>query len=122
MAVVERIRFTVPGVPVPKERPRRAPSGHWYTPKATRQYEHKVATHALQARRGRRSRGPYEVTIRLYFPDRRRRDADNVTKAIADALNGIVWSDDSEITRLVVEKDVDAENPRAVVEIRGVPR
>ena len=83
-----------------------------------------MAVHALQALRGhslsrQHLSGPYDVSIRLYLPDRRRRDADNVAKAIADALNGVVWQDDSEITRFVIEKHIDPANPRTEIDIEG---
>jgi Holliday junction resolvase RusA-like endonuclease len=31
-------------------------------------------------------------------------DADNIAKSITDAVKGICWADDSQITRLIVEK------------------
>ncbi|MBV6633021.1 MAG: RusA family crossover junction endodeoxyribonuclease [Alphaproteobacteria bacterium] len=47
----------------------------------------------------------YDVAI-LLTVDRlsRRIDADNVAKALLDALTGLVWQDDRQIRRLVVEK------------------
>ena len=40
-------RFTVPGPPVPKGRPRLGKGGHVFTPDQTRAYERKVALLAL---------------------------------------------------------------------------
>jgi Holliday junction resolvase RusA-like endonuclease len=40
---------------------------------------------------------PVSVHIDYYFPDRRRRDCTNFDKAILDALNGIIYEDDSQV-------------------------
>lgn len=48
--------------------------------------------------------GPVSVDIRLYPPDRRRRDIDNVLKALFDAMTHAgVWLDDSQVKRLQIE-------------------
>lgn len=44
-------------------------------------------------------------------------DVDNHLKAIFDALNRIVFDDDSQIVRCVVEKFTDKNQPRAEIEI-----
>lgn len=50
-------------------------------------------------------RCPVEISIELYPPDRRRRDADNSLKCLLDALtHGGLYGDDSQIIRLVVTK------------------
>ncbi len=49
--------------------------------------------------------GPLEVSILLFPPDHRRRDIDNVQKALLDALQHAgVYRDDSQIVRLTIEK------------------
>lgn len=52
------------------------------------------------------------VNIIYYFPDNRKRDADNFSKLILDSLIGVVLKDDSQITELHIFKEVDKENPR----------
>ena len=79
----------------------------------------RVGNRTLLSRRGREYRqevgsrlrgtepmtGPLEVLIDLYPPDRRRRDIDNVNKALLDALgHGGAYLDDSQISRLVIER------------------
>ena len=58
--------------------------------------------------RGRRLKpldGPLEIFIDVYPPDRRRRDVDNVQKALLDALaHGGAYHDDSQIARLTIER------------------
>jgi Holliday junction resolvase RusA-like endonuclease len=60
---------------------------------------------------------PLKVAITLYFGDKRVRDWDNYHKLSQDALNGVVWADDSQIMEAVVKKDYDKVNPRIVIDI-----
>jgi len=56
-------------------------------------------------RRYRASHEPFAVTIWIEQPGTGRRlDCDNVAKACLDALTGVVWIDDSQVVRLVIEK------------------
>ncbi len=62
---------------------------------------------------------PLDVEIMLYPPDRRRRDVDNTLKALLDALQHAgVYTDDSLIERLSVEKGDVVKGGKAVVVIR----
>lgn len=43
--------------------------------------------------------------MKLYPPDKRRRDIDNYSKAVFDALtHGGFWKDDSQVVRQIIEK------------------
>lgn len=54
--------------------------------------------------------GDLAMTMELYPPDRRRRDVDNYSKAIFDALtHAHLWRDDSQVTR----QTVTVREPRA---------
>jgi Holliday junction resolvase RusA-like endonuclease len=56
---------------------------------------------------------PVAVTMEFHPPDRRRRDVLNLVKVLMDGLNGIVWHDDYQVERCVVERmDPDQSNPR----------
>ncbi len=48
--------------------------------------------------------GRFDVTIWIETTGAKRFDVDNVAKACLDALTGAVWRDDSQVTRLSVEK------------------
>ena len=117
------VSFTVWGVPVAKGRPRfgRGPGGHvrTWTPEKTVAYEARVRAAAVEAMRGAPLlTGPLRASIRAYWPARKapkskprpatpkttRPDADNVAKAVADALNGTVYRDDAQVVALVAEK------------------
>jgi crossover junction endodeoxyribonuclease RusA len=63
--------------------------------------------------------GALAVEVKLHPPDRRRRDLDNLLKALLDALQHAgVYADDSLIDRLSVEKGEVAVGGKAVVVIR----
>lgn len=50
--------------------------------------------------------GPIIVYISYTFPDNRRRDVTNYDKAILDALAGIAYDDDSQITIFIATKKI----------------
>jgi len=56
-----------------------------------------------------------QITIRLFFPDKRVRDWDNFHKISMDSLTGIVWKDDSQVKRATIEM-MDGE-PRIEVRV-----
>ena len=58
-----------------------------------------------------------EVSIYLYFGDKRRRDWDNFHKISMDALAGIVFVDDSQIEIASVFMLYNKENPRTEIYI-----
>jgi Holliday junction resolvase RusA-like endonuclease len=113
------ISFVVPFKPMGKERPRMGMGGRFYTPPRTREYENLVATHAAIAMGFERPlEGRVVLQIELY-PDQavvcvkeldrpkpagRLVDLDNAAKALADAMIGIVYKDDSQIDHLEITR------------------
>ena len=104
-------------------------------PPSVNHYYRRVGPRTLISREGRRFRekvtsvlaalglrpmtGPLEVHVEIYPPDRRRRDIDNVQKALLDALtHGGAYADDSQIDRLVVERQAVVEDGRVIVKIK----
>ncbi|MFP6591226.1 MAG: RusA family crossover junction endodeoxyribonuclease [Candidatus Latescibacterota bacterium] len=63
------------------------------------------------------STGNVRVVLRLFVPDRRRCDLDNCAKAVLDGLSGIAFVDDSQVADLHVTRSIDADNPRAEIEV-----
>ena len=110
---------TIPGPPRPQERARRDPrSGRWFTPRKTRQYAATARQSALAARpAGWPMDARYRVELDFHFPHKRRRDLDNVCKAVLDALNRAVWDDDSQISEITLRGHVDREQPRAELRV-----
>lgn len=133
------VRFSVPGAPVPKGRPKaRVTNGfaQIYTPHKTRQYEAKVKRAAMDAMKGLLPvDGPVAVTLIAYFPiaastTKRDRalieaghkacmalaDLDNVVKSVTDALNEVVYADDRQIIELNARK-LWSDSPRVLLKI-----
>lgn len=54
--------------------------------------------------------GPVRVTIKFSFRDRRKRDLDNLTKALLDSLKNRAFEDDSMIYELITSKEIGTEN------------
>ena len=121
------ISFSIPGQPRGKQRPRIgkvAGDAVAFTPQQTRTEEGAVRMFAAAAMAGRPPlEGPLEFHVKAYMPipvswsakkqtaARKnsifpigKPDADNCGKLVADGLNHIVWRDDSQIVRFVVEK------------------
>lgn len=131
------IRFSIPGEPVAKGRPRFA-NGHAFTPNKTRAYEEIVRLHAMQAMRGKKMlTGPIGIRVTAYFSipknftktkreqaisgalrHTKKPDWDNVGKIVSDALNGVVFSDDAKVSRAIVEKRY-SEFPRVEVSVES---
>jgi crossover junction endodeoxyribonuclease RusA len=60
--------------------------------------------------------GDVAVTMRIYRAAKRG-DTDNFLKVGLDSLNGIAYTDDSQIVRIVAERYDDKHNPRVEVEV-----
>lgn len=63
--------------------------------------------------------GRLAVAIRFYEPDRRKRDLDNLPKAVLDALTHAgLWVDDAQIDCLMLARiGVSTDRPRVVVRV-----
>lgn len=130
------VKFTVPGNPVGKARPRMTRSGHAYTPDKTVSYENLVKMCFIEKYTDWVPvSGEAILRLNAYYPipksaSRKKKidmvigeirptkkpDLDNVMKAIADALNGIAYVDDSQIVTAEVRKYYD-DTPRVEVVI-----
>ena len=135
-----RVEFVVPGTPCAKGRPRFG-RGKVYTPEATRNYEEWVAWHARVAMKGKELlRGPLSLRFKAVYPipaswSQKRRaanlvkpewkgtrpDIDNVEKALTDACNQTVFSDDGQIALLLDCMKVWGERPRVEVAFAELP-
>lgn len=132
----------IPGRPQGKGRARTVRRGnfvHSYTPEKTENYENFVKMLTLQEMEKTGTSmilGPISVNIVAYYDipkstSKRKRadmangllkpvkkpDADNIAKVVGDALNGIVYKDDSQICDLHITKHYTTQEPSVLIYI-----
>lgn len=130
-----KIRFTIPGKPMGKQRARTLKTGRSYTPKETVNYETLVKQIYIMQNFTKQLEGAIEGEIKAYFQipksvSKKKReqmilgeirptskpDWDNVGKIICDSLNGLAYHDDSYIVNCRVRKFYSDE-PRVEIEL-----
>ncbi len=62
-----------------------------------------------------------ELDLRIYLPDRRTRDIDNIAKSLLDGMNGVLFRDDRQVCATAITKELDRANPRVEVVVRLEP-
>ncbi len=134
-----KVKFTVPGEPKGKGRPRFVGDGHKpITPKGTVEYENliKVEYHrqcngsmfpkesqldmritAYFSAPKSASKKKYAAMLEHKIRPTKKPDMDNICKVVADSLNKIAYNDDAQIVDCQIRKFY-AENPRIVVTIQ----
>jgi Holliday junction resolvase RusA-like endonuclease len=137
-----KISFVVHGDPVPKARARvvqNKKTGRMYafTPKKTLEYEELIRGVASSFRPVELMEGPIVLGLRVYRripksfskkkslaaeagqirPDTRP-DMDNYLKAVKDALQGVIWKNDSQIVEYDNMGKYYSFDPRAEIEVR----
>lgn len=71
-----------------------------------------------KANAGTNISGPIELEIDAYPPDNRKRDLDNINKALLDALeNASVFKDDSQIVKLTSTKHAPVKGGKVIVRV-----
>lgn len=75
-----------------------------------------IALEAMTQWRQKPLDGRIHLKVGLFFPDARKRDIDNI-KGLLDSFSGILYTDDSQIDRLTITKEVDRDNPRVEIEV-----
>jgi Holliday junction resolvase RusA-like endonuclease len=138
-------KFEVKGRVVPKGRPRVTKRGITYTPERTKEYEELVKYSFLSKYRNvEPSTKEFKARIVAYFEvpksySKKKRemllpiegitcsgagykgklDLDNIAKSILDALNNVVYVDDSQVTLLLVYK-LYGEEAKVEVELEEI--
>ena len=100
------IRFTLPGEPICKGRPRMLRKGIPYTDAKTRKAEAAVGWAYREAAGVGAVPLGCSVQVGMLFcvGTARRKDLDNMAKLVLDALNGLAWHDDSQVVSIVATK------------------
>lgn len=116
------VTFVVPGVPRVKQRPRvihqpdQDPPVRTFTPAATRDWEQSIAD---VARLHCRTPQDGTVAVELLFAGAHHSaDVDNLAKAVLDGLQGVAFTDDRQVGRLVVERHpAGSQGPQVTVTV-----
>lgn len=127
------IRFTVYGQPVAKARARTFATAAGkvgsYTPRATREWERWIREEAGKHRPPQLLDGPLVLEATFYvlkpkssprrrqYPDTKP-DVENLGKAVCDALQGLIYVDDSRIVEEILRKRF-GDPPRVEIAIRA---
>jgi len=109
--------FFVEGTPRPKQSFRYSKKGH-YIPARVRAWQDAVAWAAQQEMAGDEPmEGELSVSLTFYRPNKVRCDLDNLSKAVLDAMNGIVYEDDKQVVDLKLVKLYSKEYPGCRVRV-----
>jgi len=132
---IDMVRLRIPGEPVAKGRPRISKWGT-YTPIKTVNYETLIKElFIVENKNYKPTEGTVEMQITAAFTipksaskkktaemlagkikPTKKPDLDNILKIVADALNGLAYKDDRQITKCVITK-VYSDNPYVEIEI-----
>jgi Holliday junction resolvase RusA-like endonuclease len=125
--------FRVEGDPVPWARPRKRKHGGYYEKPEVTVWRRMVATYALQVKPPEPTKEAVELmtVFRLrrpgYLPKKvcyhtRKPDSTNLMKGVEDALIGLLYHDDAQVIRSIVQKDyvLDGEMPGVLIRVQEI--
>jgi len=113
---MSELKFNIPGKPRAKQSFRYTANGGGYTDQKVKRWQNNVSEYAAFAMIGYdRFTGPLEVSLFFRLPDHRRIDLDNLSKAVLDGLNKIVFDDDRQIEALHLYKEIADDTGVTVV-------
>jgi crossover junction endodeoxyribonuclease RusA len=114
------VHLTIPGKPVPLQRSRTR-GGRHYLPPRSRAYRELVQAEWMRA--GRPTCGDANMSVSMrFYGARSTSDLDNLCKALADALQGLAFTNDRQITNYdhCSKLPVDDKGPRAEIDLWAV--
>ncbi|UJR81471.1 RusA family crossover junction endodeoxyribonuclease [Sandaracinus amylolyticus] len=116
------LRYTLPGRPVTWKRARSKGSQRWTDPAMrAAQHAHALLVQSLVARmRTWPLEAHYTLEVVAYCAPVQRGDADNYAKLVADALQGVAYTNDRRLVDVRGRREIDAASPRTEVVLRVV--
>jgi Holliday junction resolvase RusA-like endonuclease len=111
------IELTVMGEPVSKERARTTRIGS-YTPAKTKAAEELIGWLFKSKAKSWGTTGWFGMEVTFFLGSKRRRDLDNMLKLVFDALNGLAYTDDSQVIEVSARKRfVPISEARTIIKI-----
>jgi Holliday junction resolvase RusA-like endonuclease len=123
-----KIEFLIPIAPVAKERAR-VTRFHAYTPARTKEFQTQVILWLIKNYDQPAFNRPVKLTVEFHLPRPKvpkfdlpgvRADLDNYLKAIMDACNGKVWTDDCLICEIDCKKVYAVDKPLIKMKVEGL--
>lgn len=131
-----KVKFSIPTIPVAKQRPRLGKNGCAYTPTKTKVFE-QICKLSYKYHYFDKEYIIVKILFKFEVPKSyskknkeealkgnirpTKADIDNYVKSVLDGLNGVAWSDDRYISVIMAEK-VFAEKSEIIVEIENINR
>lgn len=114
--------FFVPGEPRAKQSFRVTQKGGktgGFQPARLRSWQEAIGWEAKQAgfKPDNLLTGEIGVSLTFYLPTHRKMDLDNLSKAVMDGMNGVVWEDDQQVIELRIRKFYRPARPGVAVRI-----
>jgi Holliday junction resolvase RusA-like endonuclease len=141
---MSRVKLIVPGDPVPNARARKGRGGNWYTPRPTVEFRERVQTAWLVEGKPSFGSAPLELSATFVFarkpshlkadgtprkgapqfPPRGSADLSNLVKNCEDALDGLLFENDTQVisyARVVKRYAFSDEEPHTELEVHPLP-
>lgn len=117
---MEKIKFIVPGRPVPAQRMTQKTK---WTNRAQKSlgYQKEIAWAWKEIARGKKLKGDLKLSCEFYFNDKRHGDLSNLVKAVEDGLQyANAFDNDKQIKRYGKTGIFFDDNPRVEIEIEEI--
>lgn len=126
------ISLVFPFAPVAWGRVKRGRFGQAYVPPKTMRFKADIRLWASKSAPNKPLEGPLKLTARFFIPGPKRPknklpitrpDLDNYVKGVLDALNEMIWMDDSQIVEMNVAKfydDLTGAGPRITLLVEEI--
>lgn len=103
------ITFSIPEIPIAKSNGYKRGKASFYKSTDMKEQEIRIRDAAVKQLPifFKPIEGSIRATISIVLPNKRRRDLDNVTKLVFDALNNLTYLDDNQIVEIHLYKKID---------------
>lgn len=118
------VTFHVAGTPRAKQSFRYTKNGGGFTPQTTKDWQNTVGWEAKIAMQGKNPhQGPVSVDLFFVIPGKKLKiDLDNLSKNVLDGMKQIIYFDDNQVHRLLIEKRYKGDDKQAIPGVQIIVR